>query len=161
MIGIAVGVAVERLEWTESVRGEVAAWLLITFGLLYFAWGLRRALQHAPHTHVHLGGHHHDHRHDETENRNLTPWVLFTIFVFGPCEPLIPILMYPAARDTWGSVLIVTAVFAITTIGTMLGVVLLATSGLQFTPIKRLERFGHALAGAIITVCGVAIQLGL
>ncbi|HOD34406.1 MAG TPA: hypothetical protein PLR20_01590 [Syntrophales bacterium] len=28
-----------------------------------------------------------------------TPWVLFTIFVLGPSEPLIPVLMFPAARN--------------------------------------------------------------
>ena len=31
----------------------------------------------------------------------LTAWTLFTIFVFGPCEPLIPLLLYPAARSAW------------------------------------------------------------
>jgi len=25
-------------------------------------------------------------------------WALFLIFVFGPCEPLIPLIMYPAAK---------------------------------------------------------------
>jgi hypothetical protein len=28
---------------------------------------------------------------------NLTLWILFTIFVFGPCEALLSILIYPSA----------------------------------------------------------------
>ncbi len=43
LAGIALGVAVGRLEAIESFRGNLAAWALIAFGLLYAAWGLRRA----------------------------------------------------------------------------------------------------------------------
>src|SRR5512139_214609 len=42
MIGVAMGIAVNKLEWIESSRGNLAAWLLIGFGLAYFAWGMRR-----------------------------------------------------------------------------------------------------------------------
>ena len=41
---------------------------------------------------------------------SLTPWVLFTIFIFGPCEPLIPILMYPAVTQGVWAVLAVSAI---------------------------------------------------
>ena len=164
MVGIAAGIAVRKLEVTESVRGEVAAWLLISFGLLYFVWGLRRAWRNKPHTHAH--GHIHDgedahvHGRDATA-KSKTPWVLFLIFVFGPCEPLIPILMYPAASLSLSGVALVTAVFAVTTIGTMLSVVLLSTFGLKRLAVEPLERYSHALAGSIILACGIAIQFGL
>lgn len=55
------------------------------------------------HRHLHETGaaHTHEHSHAHTEGRrNLTPRILFTIFVFGPCEPLTPILMYPAAKSS-------------------------------------------------------------
>ena len=45
LAGVALGLAVNKLEVVESVRGNVAAWLLIAFGLVYFVWGLRRAYQ--------------------------------------------------------------------------------------------------------------------
>lgn len=175
-IGIAVGLAVEKLEWFESTRGEIAAWLMISFGLVYLVWGLRRAWLNKPHTHAHMhadGGKHqhththadeHAHVHDEakTDWKTLTPWVLFVIFIFGPCEPLIPLLMYPAANENFFSVAIVAGTFSAVTIGTMLSVVLLGSMGLSFAPVKRLERFGHALAGAAILACGLSIQfLGL
>ena len=92
----------------------------------------------------------------------MTPWLLFTIFVFGPCEPLIPILMYPAAKSSIAGMILVTAVFAVVTIGTMFSIVMLSAWGVSFAPLGRLERFTHALAGAAICLSGLAIQfLGL
>lgn len=92
----------------------------------------------------------------------MTPWVLFTIFVLGPCEPLIPILMYPAAKENFGGVLLVTLIFGTVTISTMLGIVVASTWGLKRLPLKKMERYAHALAGGSICLCGMAIQfLGL
>jgi len=175
-IGIAAGVAVGRLELFEGFRGDIAAWMLTGFGLAYFVWGVRRAIRNRPHTHRHLHNgdvehehthaHHdaHAHAHSQPAKVNLTPWVLFTIFVFGPCEPLIPLLMFPALSDGgWGlaGVAMVSLVFAAATIGTMLTIVLLSTRVVGFLPTARLERYSHALAGAAIFLCGVAIHLGL
>ncbi len=174
LIGIALGVAVHRLVAIESFRGNIAAWLLIAFGLVYFAWGLRRAIRNKPHKHwhnhgddsghVHTHDHHeeHTHVHEAGDRVNITPWVLFTVFVFGPCEPLIPILMYPAARSSWGGLALVTFVFGGVTILTMMGIVLLSTFGISFLPLGKVERYTHAIAGAAITLCGAAIVfLGL
>jgi len=63
--GIALGIAVARLEGIESVRGSLAAWLLISFGFAYFVWGLWRALKRRPHSHahVHSEGDEHEHGH--------------------------------------------------------------------------------------------------
>jgi sulfite exporter TauE/SafE len=172
-IGIALGIGITRLEIFESVRGNLAAWVLIAFGLVYFAWGLRRAIRNKPHAHRHLhdDGLTHSHTHVHTDDhthvhdkpaKSITPWVLFTIFVLGPCEPLIPLLMYPAARTSMAGVVIVAAVFGVVTVGTMLTVVMLASHGISFLPLARIERYTHAIAGATIFACGAAIQfLGL
>ena len=91
----------------------------------------------------------------------MTPWILFTIFVFGPCEPLIPILMYPAAKGHLWDVVLVTVVFGSTTLATMTTVVVLACAGISATSFDRLTRYGHALAGFVILACGAAIKAGL
>ena len=172
LIGVALGVAVTRIEGAEAVRGGIAAWAMIAFGLVYFAWGLRRAIRNRPHQHPHLHDgalhtHEHTHRQEhlhvhESGAGRTTPWVLFIIFLFGPCEPLIPLLMYPAAKGNPAGAAVVAGVFGVTTIATMLGVVLLATLGVGLLPTARLERYTHALAGAAILLCGLAIQfLGL
>jgi nickel/cobalt exporter len=178
-IGIALGLAVANLEYVESVRGDIAAWALIAFGLVYMIWGLRRAYVNRPHTHTHLHteGESHEHPHTHREEhvhvhaegddakaswKTLTPWVLFTIFVFGPCEPLIPLLMYPAATSSMWGVAAVAGVFSLATIGMMLTIVLLVSAGLTKIRTTVLERFSHALAGGAIFSSGLAITfLGL
>lgn len=174
-IGIALGLAVKNLELWESGRGNAAAWLLIAFGLAYFIWGLRQAYRNKEHTHQHShlsndeNEHEHTHSHSghhshlhRTKDKTITPWVLFVIFVFGPCEVLIPELMYPAAKGNMFGLVMVVLVFGITTIGTMLVVVMLARSGINLLPLSRLNRYAHALSGFAILLCGVAIVfLGL
>ena len=178
-IGIAAGVALSKLTYFESVRGNIAGWLFICFGLAYALWGLRRAFKNKPHTHshFHINGkkHVHEHTHfvehahihseeqtEKTDYKSLTPWILFVIFVFGPCEPLIPLLMFPALRHSTFGVIGVSTVFAIVTIATMLSIVMLMTSGLKLVKLERIEKYTHALAGAAIFFSGVVIQfLGL
>jgi len=173
LIGVAFGIAVMKLEAFEAFRGNLAAWALIGFGFAYFVWGVHSAIKNKPHTHAHLhdstGAHVHEHGHagehahaHVAEKANITPWILFTIFVLGPCEPLIPILMYPAAKNSFTGLLLVTAVFGGVTITTMMTVVMLASWGINLAPFGKLERYTHALAGATICVSGLAIQfLGL
>ena len=37
---------------------------------------------------------------EKVDETKLTPWVLFIIFVFGPCEVLIPMLFIPAVQQS-------------------------------------------------------------
>jgi nickel/cobalt exporter len=170
LAGIALGLQLSSLTWLEGVRGSLAAWLLIGFGLAYTAWGLRQARRNRRHTHwhhhdgvthVHEHSHHeaHAHVHEAQEPaKSLTPWVLFVIFILGPCEPLIPLLMYPAARVDAFGVIVVTAVFGIVTVLTMLATVAIALRGLKAFRFRRFERYGQALAGVTILACGLGIQ---
>jgi sulfite exporter TauE/SafE len=158
----------------ESFRGEIAAWLLIAFGLAYTVWGIRKAVRNRPHTHwhahhdgeAHRHTHHHHaehmHVHDTAHMKSLTPWILFTIFVFGPCEPLIPVLMYPAATSSTASIVWIAFAFGSTTIATMMTIVLVSSFGIRLLPLQKLERYTHAIAGATIFLCGISIRfLGL
>ncbi len=171
LVGVACGLEVQKLMHIESFRGGLAAWLLIAFGAVYLVWGMRRAIRaevhthgHAHedgryHTHPHAHEHGHVHVHDEAARVSLTPWILFTVFLFGPCEPMIPLIMYPAAGRDWLGVVLVAVVFSAITLATMLAVVLLTLYGVRLVPLGRLERFSHALAGATILLTGCAIQV--
>ena len=174
LLGVALGWAVGGMVLVESIRGQWAAWGLIAFGLAYCAWGVRQAIRNRPHTHghVHANGKAHAHTHGHVDSHahahtapgkvNLTPWILFTIFVFGPCEPLIPLLIVPAAQHSWWGVAIVALVFGLTTIAAMTAIVLVIGLGVELLPMNKLERWSHALAGLAILVCGAGIQwLGL
>lgn len=174
LFGISLSIAISNIESFESIRGNIAAYILLVFGLTYFIWGVYKAIKNKPHSHIHLhpGGEKHEHIHVHSEEhihlheskskKSLTPWMLFIIFAFGPCEPLIPILMYPAVKQSIFSLLLITAVFGITTITTMLIIVTLGTFGLAKINLKKLDRYTHAIAGFTIFLSGYAILfLGL
>ena len=181
LIGIGLGWAVGSLVHLERLRGAVAGWLLLGFGLAYLAWGLRQGLLNRTHAHAHahsdgeIHRHGHDHHGEHAHphfaeegtllrqallRRWLGPWTLFVVFVLGPCEPLIPVLMYPAAGGHWFGVAAAAGIFAVTTVSTMLGVVTLGALGLSRLPSEAFERWSHALAGAALALCGLAVTLG-
>lgn len=83
------------------------------------------------------------------------------VFVLGPCEPLIPILMYPAAQASITGLIAVTVVFALTTIITMVGVVLAVNYGVSFIKVEKLEKYTHVIAGATVALSGGLILMGL
>jgi len=173
LVGIAVGISVSKLVNIETFRGNIAAWLFIAFGLVYMIISIRNLIRNRKHSHVHLhpGGekHFHEHNHHLEHTHihdkkivNTTPWVLFLIFVFGPCEPLIPILMYPAAKHNIAGAVTVSVLFSFVTIATMMSVVLIFKLGLNKINLKPLEKYGHLIAGTTIFLSGMAIQfLGL
>jgi ABC-type nickel/cobalt efflux system permease component RcnA len=173
-LGLMMGLAIQRVEGLESARGDIAAWMLIGFGLMYLVWGVMHAARGRSHSHLHVHDdgtvhvHPHDHAsdhlhaHERADGRqNLTPWILFTIFLFGPCEPLIPLLLYPAAEASWWGVVIVTLLFTVATLGTMTLMVGLLAGGFQLVRLDTFERYAHALAGAMVMLCGAAVKFGL
>jgi sulfite exporter TauE/SafE len=153
-VGIAAGIALSGIEKVEGTRGNIAAWLLLIFGFAYMLWGINRLLKKSPH--------HHHHDHKTGEKKQMTFWILFTIFIFGPCEPLIPILMYPAAQHNYGAVAYISLLFALTTITTMVIIVVLMIRGISLVKFSTLEKYQHVLAGGAIALCGAGIVfLGL
>jgi nickel/cobalt transporter (NicO) family protein len=173
LIGIAVGISVTRLVSVESFRGNIAAWLFIAFGLVYMIISIRNLIRKRKHSHshYHIDGEKHFHEHDhhkehthihQEELVKTTPWILFLIFVFGPCEPLVPILMYPAARSNISGSILVSVLFSVVTIGTMMSIVLAFKFGLNKINLKPIEKYSHLIAGAMIFFSGLAIVfLGL
>ncbi|MGD2034077.1 MAG: hypothetical protein PVF73_03410 [Bacteroidales bacterium] len=179
--GIALGIGVTRLTDIEAVRGDWAAWAFAIFGFLYMAWGLYRAFRNRPHRHLHIheGGivheHSHTHKNEKTHKsehshkheekpKNITPWVLFVIFVLGPCEPLIPVIIYPAVEERGNitEAVVVSVVFSIVTLATMVAMVIILQKGLNIVRLSKLERYTHAIAGAMLLLSGIGILfLGL
>ena len=177
LLAVWFGREIADLEALQGLRGDWAAWALIAFGLVYFVWGLRRALkmrEHA-HTHAHANGdvHSHDHSHfgghahphvdtsDKKAILTLTPMTLFVIFVLGPCEPLIPLMMVPGTQGAVFDITMVVGAFTLTIVLTMLTVVFVGLRGLEFVSLQPLTKYVHAIAGATVSLCGVAISFGL
>lgn len=174
-VGIYASIQLGALEAIEGFRGDIAAWALVSVGLIWMAWGLRKGYQKHSHAHWHSHGdtqHIHDHSHakehahahgvEEGGKRAFTGWAIFIVFVLGPCEPLIPILMFPAAKESMVGMLAVTSVFAVVTVLTMLGAVALSVWGLKSIRLPAVERYSEAIAGCTIMMCGLSIAvLGL
>jgi len=139
----------EQLGFIESLRGEIAAWLLVAFGLVYAVWGLKQAYKAGDNS----GGE----EHRPLNLARLSPFAILVIFVVGPCEPLIPILMYPAFTFSVAGMLLVTLVFAVVTVLTMLAAVVVSTYGIA--RLKKLSafKFGHTACGATISGCGLSM----
>lgn len=169
LIGIAMGLSLSRLEAIEANRGNIVGWMLIAFGLLYTAYGIYKYFKRGAHVHfpsflrpksirhkdLHL--HEADLKKDDDAGR-LTPWILFLIFVFGPCEVLIPMLVYPAAEQSGLGIFLVALVFGIATVGTMLLVVMLGYQGFSFIKLKGKEHRIHLFAGLVILLAGIGMQ---
>ncbi len=174
-VGLAAGWSLAGLEAIEAARGDIAAWLLVVLGLAYVVWALRRLGRKEPHTHWHAHAdgavhthehtHHAAHAHVHTAGQgarsSTTAWSLFIIFVLGPCEAFIPLLLFPAFQQNGQLAVSTTLVFAIATIGTMIATVYFLGRGLDFVFLKPVARYGHVAAGVTILACGTAIHLGL
>jgi len=149
VIGLWAGLAIHRLEGTEAWRGSIGIWLLIGFGVAYVLWGLKHAQHHHPHVSV-----------EEAVKvyavRRM--WVLFAIMVFGPCEPLVP-LMFVASGQGMPTVWIMSAVFSVVTIGMVVGQSCLSYAGVRLIKTQWLERYAHALAGVVILLTAVFVLL--
>jgi sulfite exporter TauE/SafE len=163
--GAAIGWSLSKVSWLENVRGGIAGWVMLSFGLLYGIWGLYRAYKNNPHKHFDLGDNNdiyvYEHKHGNTvasrDRHKVTPWVMFIIFLLGPCEPMIPLLYFPAAKNSWEGMLILISVYTVFTLLTMLMMVTLGFYGISFLKTEKLERYMHALGGLTIFICGAGM----
>jgi nickel/cobalt transporter (NicO) family protein len=155
IVAIALGLAVEQLAPLESVRGRLSLFILVSLGLGYAALGAFRLWKNRPHTHGDGVVHVHGHGDAEAKKRALTTWTLFVVFVFGPCEALVPLLLAPGVMKDYGLMAGVIAVFGGLTIVTML---VLVTVGVVGTRLVEMEKFfGKRAAGVSEVMAGLTI----
>ncbi|WP_207496444.1 hypothetical protein [Aridibaculum aurantiacum] len=163
--GAAIGWSLAKIDWLEGMRGGLAAWSLFVFGLIYLVWGLWRANSNKRHKHFDVNNdgsvYVYEHKQGEVvapkDRHAVTPWVMFLIFLLGPCEPMIPLLYFPAAKHSWKAMLLMIGVYTLFTLVTMIGMVLLGYYGISFFNTSKMERYMHALGGATITICGAGM----
>jgi sulfite exporter TauE/SafE len=163
--GAAIGWSFSKIEGLEQIRGHLSGWMLLSFGALYTIWGLVRARRNALHKHfdvqedgaVYVYEHKHDTAVRPQDRHAVTPWVLFLIFILGPCEPMIPLLYFPAAKDSGAGMLLLIAVYTVCTLACMAVMVVLGYYGTYFFKTGKLEKYMHALGGLTIFVCGIGM----
>ena len=163
--GAAIGWSLSKISWLEGIRGGIAGWVMLCFGLVYGIWGLYRAYKNNPHKHFDLEDNGelyvYEHKHGEAvipkDRHRVTPWVMFIIFLLGPCEPMIPLLYFPAAKNSWSGMVLLIIIYTVCTLATMLVMVLLGYYGTSFLKTEKLERYMHALGGLTIFICGAGM----
>jgi sulfite exporter TauE/SafE len=165
LAGAAIGWSISSLKWMESVRGGIAGWALLCFGLAYTIWGIIRARNNSRHRHFDINEdgsmYVFEHKHGEVvapkDRHRVTPWVMFLIFVLGPCEPMIPLLFAPAVQESWWSMAVLISVYTLFTLATMIVMVTVGYYGTSFFKTKKLEKYMTALGGITILTCGTGM----
>lgn len=163
--GAAIGWNMQQLSWIENVRGGLAAWALLLFGVLYTLWAIYQLGKQRQHKHfdvadngqVYVFEHQHGIVVAPNNRYRVTPWVMFIIFLLGPCEPMIPLLFYPAAQHATLHMLLLVVVYTACTLVTMLTMVLLGYYGIAFLKTAFLEKYLHLLGGISLILCGVGM----
>lgn len=140
----------EMLRAVGTRMESVAGILLMGFGLVYGAYGLRRAAGRHFHGHHH---HHYDHVH---EPKSMTTWALFLLFSADPCVAVIPVMFAAAPLGAARTTLVVCA-YEVATIATMVMLVLPASAAARRVTGNWVVKYGDAVAGAIIVCVGALV----
>jgi nickel/cobalt transporter (NicO) family protein len=135
----------------------LATWLLMSFGTVYMIWGIRRSLRRDPLAVIHPHDHHHAHGHHDHDH-GLTEWSLFLLFSADPCVAVMP-MIFAAAGSGWATVGAVVLAYELATIATMVVLVTLAHAGARALRAPWIDRYGDALAGAVIVSVGAAMAV--
>lgn len=141
----------EHFQWIEDNRGDLAAYLLVGLGAAYLLWAVRHRLLHRRAA---------EHHHTSAGKAGISVWILFIIFVLGPCEALLPVLMAAGVMGM-SAVITSTIIFSCTTIFTMIFMVTAGMLGLRRLRLTFLQRYAHEVAGITILLCGLLILCGL
>ena len=166
LIGIGIGYTLIQFDLIESTRGNWAAWLLLLFGIGYTLWGLYSLKRNNLHKHFEVNDDAdiliYEHKDDGNavlpdEKFKVTPWVMLFIFALGPSEPLIPLLFYPTAEQSFHQVSILIIVYLAVTLLSMLFMVLLGYFSIQRFQFGWLEKYMGLLSGLIILTCGIGM----
>ncbi|MBL0062337.1 MAG: hypothetical protein IPP40_12840 [bacterium] len=137
-----------NFEAIEKFRAPLAGWLLFGFGVAYTLYGVRHAWLRRNQA--------------DSEASSSASWLIFIVFALGPCEPLIPLLMTPAATISTSTLIAVCIIFSLFTVTTMCATVVVGCKSIDLLPNLRLSHLAHAFAGGAITSCAVGMLfLGL
>ena len=148
----------------------MAAWLLLGFGLAYVVFSLRSAARRREHSHLHSHadgtvhdhphshGREHVHAHGDAKRPVIAALVI--VFLLGPCEALIPLLMYPAAIENLTGLVAVTLAFSIATVATMLTAIALGLRATRNRALKLPHGAAGVVTGGVLACCGAAMLIG-
>ncbi len=136
-----------RWEVFESLRGDVAAWVLIVTGVVYLIWALRKEIVATQAEDLQVKG-------------QALKVALIVFFVVGPCEPLIPILSLPDWTHFPSMKWMVVGAFGLSTMVTMIGLVATGLWGMNYLRMPKFQatRWPQALAAMTFIILGMGMK---
>ena len=163
LLALLLGFALFKIETFQSLRGDFAGWFLLLFGAVYFSWGINWGLNKIRETKSESSSENKINApQKDMGNSNFirsTPFLLFLFFIFGPCEPLLPLLALGSENTHYFSSFLVIMAFCLATVFTMLLCVMVFYYGLsRFSIFLKLEHYMHATTGLVLFICGFSIQ---
>jgi sulfite exporter TauE/SafE len=167
LAGAGLGWNMEKMLHIENIRGGISGWAFIVLGLVYMIWGLHQANKNISHKHfesdvegnMFVFEHNHVSISKPIQKHKVTPWVIFIIFLLGPCEPMIPLLFAPAAQHSITGMITLIVSYTFFTLLSMMVMVTLGLKGIAFSKINQMEKHMHAIAGFTILICGAGMVL--
>ena len=163
--GIIIAVGLQFRSSIESAQNAIVGSVLLATGVGFVIFELTGRGHGHSHSH-----HHHDHDHDHHSHHHDHPpqgrvRSLAAIMVpFGaaasPDLTILPVFLAAAAAGTATAVGSLVA-FALVTIGTIVGLTLLATAGGYQVRGKWLERWGNVITAAVLLVIGALVLAGV
>ncbi len=160
IIGVFVGWQMSEIEIFQDIRGNMSSWALLILGLVYLIYGIVKASKVRSHKHfdlvqddVYVYEHKHNQAYVPNRRVKVTPLVLFAIFVMGPSEPIIPLLFFSGTHRSLNEIIWLIALFTLTTIITMVGMVLLGNYSYGKIGSNHIDRYSHAIGGFVISLC--------
>ncbi len=154
-----------KVGWLQNIRGSIAAWMLLLFGLAYTVWGIVQLNKNKIHKHFDEeedgGLYVYEHKHGQPvypqQKHAVTPWVMFVIFALAPNEPMIPLLSVLGFDRNITEMLLFIAAYTTATIAAMLLMVLLGFYGLSIFKTDKIEKYLPAIGGITILFCGLVM----
>lgn len=165
LLGIGLGWSLSKLSWFEDIRGGIAGWAMLVAGLGYTLYSFIQLYKNKAHKHFETYSNGemyvYEHQHGTAvlpqQKTRVTPWVMFIVFLLGPCEPLIPLLSFPAAQQSVWGISVLVGVFTLFTLAVMVLMVVLGFYGLSIFKTAWLEKWVHVLAGTTVWICGAGM----
>lgn len=151
--GVIVGVGLQFRSSVQSAQDTIIGCVLILTGLGF------AALELSGRGHHHGHDHHHDHDHDHGADGGLAAVMVPFGAAASPDLTILPVFL--AATTAGVSTAISSLViFAVVTIGTIVGLTLLACFGGYQLRGRWLERWGNAFTALVLIVIGALVLLG-
>ncbi|MBN2804280.1 MAG: hypothetical protein JXR91_14390 [Deltaproteobacteria bacterium] len=162
-LAVMLGWSAGSIDFLNGIRGTFAIWALVAVGVIYMIVGLIKVyLSTSDHSHGHSHEHSHDHFHFFGRKftggaGKRTALALIVIFLLGPCEPLIPLLLLPSAGHSILALIIIISVFAGTTLFTQACCLSLAFLGIGLFEFNIVKRYMHVFSGMAIATSGLIL----